>query len=270
MPQPELDEKEKEKALEHTSAHARVIHEVIREEGEQELARPAAALLWSGLAAGLSMGFSILAEAALQSRLPDTPWRELIAKLGYPLGFLIVIIGKQQLFTENTLTVVLPLMTRRDLSTLLGLLRLWSLVLVANIAGAHLMAWVVQSLPVVTDEVRREVLSIGERALAGGPGTIFARGIFAGWLIATVVWVRAAAVGTGVKMIFLLTYLVAIGSFAHVIVGSIEVLSLVFAWKRTWWEFCSGFFLPALAGNIVGGVALVAALNHAQVVAGEE
>ena len=87
-----------------------VVYETIRREGEVELARTAAALAWSALAAGLSMGFSFVAEALLRTYLPESHWAPLISKAGYSVGFLIVILGRQQLFTENTLTVILPIL----------------------------------------------------------------------------------------------------------------------------------------------------------------
>src|SRR5436305_4594242 len=105
---------EEDLAAKHKSLAPRVIHEAIRKSGEEELERPTQALAWSGLAAGLSMGFSLIAEGLIQSMLPDQSWRPLLTKFGYSLGFLIVIIGRQQLFTENTLTPVIPLMQHRD------------------------------------------------------------------------------------------------------------------------------------------------------------
>src|SRR5271154_814867 len=97
-------EQQKE-AEDRTSVTALVVQETIRKDGDEELRRPNSALAWSGLAAGLSMGFSFLAQALFSSQIPETvPWRPLIINLGYPLGFLITIIGRQQLFTENTLT----------------------------------------------------------------------------------------------------------------------------------------------------------------------
>jgi len=119
---------------------ANVVYETIRREGEDELHRTVAALAWSALAAGLSMGFSFVAEGLLMSHLPDQLWRPLIASAGYCVGFLIVILGRQQLFTENTLTVVLPLLLRRDLATLLRMLRLWGVVLSGNLVGTFLFA----------------------------------------------------------------------------------------------------------------------------------
>ena len=108
-----------------------IVARAVAMEGEEELGRPTSALAWSGLAAGLSMGFSLVAEGLLRSRLPDAPWRPLVAKFGYSVGFLIVVLGRQQLFTENTLTPVLPLLQaqgpRHGCS---NLLRLWAIVLV--------------------------------------------------------------------------------------------------------------------------------------------
>lgn len=98
----ELTESEKRIAEERTALRAAVIHEAIRTEGEAELLRPASALMWSGMAAGLSMGFSLAAMGLLYSRLPDTQWRPLITDLGYTVGFLVVILGRQHLYTENT------------------------------------------------------------------------------------------------------------------------------------------------------------------------
>ena len=116
---------EKKQVEERLAIGAHVVYETIRREGEEELARTASSLFWSALAAGLSMGFSFIAEGLLMARLPDQPWRPLISRAGYSIGFLIVILGRQQLFTENTLTVVLPLLLKKDLSTLVRMLRLW-------------------------------------------------------------------------------------------------------------------------------------------------
>jgi formate/nitrite transporter FocA (FNT family) len=130
---------EAQKVQERVAIGARVVYEAVRLEGEDELERPAAALAWSGLAAGLSMGFSFLAEAALQAHLPDSLWRTMIARAGYSVGFLIVVLGRQQLFTENTLTVVLPFLLHKDIGTIRKVLRLWSVVLSANVVGTFFL-----------------------------------------------------------------------------------------------------------------------------------
>src|ERR671926_1029021 len=118
--QPELSEQELEEVERRSSPRTEVVYEAIREEGEGELKRSSATLAWDGLAAGLSMGFSLVAEGLLRSHLPDAEWRPLVAKLGYPIGFLIIVLGRQQLFTENTLTAVLPFLQRFNVRTLLN------------------------------------------------------------------------------------------------------------------------------------------------------
>src|SRR5436305_12089134 len=105
-----LSDREIEEADDRSSTSAKVVHEAIRLEGTEELERPASSVAWSGLAAGLTMGCSMIAEGLLQARLPAAPWRDLVASFGYSLGFVFVTMGRQQLFTETTLTVMLPVL----------------------------------------------------------------------------------------------------------------------------------------------------------------
>src|SRR3712207_4167985 len=120
---------EQKEAEERSAPSGKVVYQAIMKEGEGELKRPSSALFWSGLAAGLSMGFSMIAEGLLHAYLPEAPWRPLVSKLGYSVGFLIVILGRQQLFTENTLTPILPLLQKREGATAGNVARLWGVVL---------------------------------------------------------------------------------------------------------------------------------------------
>jgi formate/nitrite transporter FocA (FNT family) len=266
---PELTPREKEEAEQRTSVKANVVHEAIRLDGDTELDRSASALASSGLAAGLSMGFSFIAEALLRSYLPDAPWRPLVAKFGYSFGFLIVIVARQQLFTENTLTAVIPVLTRRTWNSLYRMLRLWSIVLTANLVGAHIVAWVLGNTPAFSPHVQDTFAKIAKETIAVTPPAAILRGIFAGWLIATLVWMRAAIDAEKIPLIVIMTYFVALGGFTHIIAGSIEALFLVTTGVIGWMSFATGYMLPTLLGNCLGGVSLVAVLNHAQVVAGE-
>jgi formate/nitrite transporter FocA (FNT family) len=265
---PELTEREKEEAQDRTSVSATVVHETVRYDGEEELHRPVSALAWSGLAAGMSMGFSLVAMALFRAYLPDRPWRPLIARLGYPMGFLIVIIARQQLFTENTLTAIIPLLARRDLKTFARVIRLWTVVLLANLAGAHLFAWVVGTTPMFQPEVRSSMLALAKEAANVTFGEAVLRGIFAGWLIAMVVWMLAAVDTGRIAIIVFMTYIVGLASLTHIIAGSVEVLFLVMVGTKSWGSVALGYMLPTLIGNIIGGVSLTAAINHAQAVAG--
>lgn len=265
---PPLTEEQEREVDSRVSVPVLVVHETIRKDGDEELQRPSAALAWSGLAAGLSMGFSFLGEALMRAHLPQSNWRPLVVNLGYPLGFLIVIIGRQQLFTENTLTAIIPLLARRNWATLVAVLRLWTVVLAANLAGAHIFAWVMSHTSVARPEVQEMLRQLATEAADVSPASAILRGIFAGWLIAMVVWMLAATDSSRIAIIVALTYTVGLAGLTHIIVGSVEVLYLVMIGAKTWMSYFSGYMLPTLLGNILGGVSLVSALNHAQVIAG--
>jgi formate/nitrite transporter FocA (FNT family) len=264
-----LEEREEEEVYQKSAASARVVYKAVEIEGDEELGRSTSALAWSGLAAGLSMGFSLVSEGLLRSKLPDAPWRPLITKLGYSVGFLMVVLGRQQLFTENTLTPILPLLHKPTRKTLLNVLRLWITVLASNLVAAAAFAFVVARSPAFDPNVRAAFLAIGHEAIGHPPGTLFLRGIFAGWLIAMMVWLLPVAEQGRVLVIIIVTYLVGLAQLSHIIAGSIEAIYVVAAREATWEHYIFGYMLPTLAGNIIGGVALVAALNHAQVVAGK-
>jgi formate/nitrite transporter FocA (FNT family) len=265
---PPLTERQEQEAEDRTNVSALVVHEAIRKDGDEELRRPVSALAWSGLAAGLSMGFSFVGEALFRTYLPEAPWRPLITNLGYPLGFLIVIVGRQQLFTENTLTAIIPLLARRNLATLWQVLRLWSVVLAANIAGAHIFAWVIAATPVLHPKFHLALEQLATEAADVSFGNAILRGIFAGWLIALVVWMLAATDSNRIPIIILMTYIVGLAGLTHIVAGSVEILYLVMIGAKSWISALSGYMLPTLIGNVLGGVALVSALNHAQVIAG--
>lgn len=265
---PNLTEDQRQDAQELTAVAAPVVHEAIFIQGEEELRRPPSALAWSGLAAGLSMGFSFIAEALLQSHLPAAPWRTLIVRLGYPLGYLIVIIGRQQLFTENTLTAVIPYLVKRTSAKLLSVLRLWAVVLAANLAGAHMIAWVLGNTPLFNREIHEAMRQLAVEAANVTFGPALLQGIFAGWLIALVVWLLAATEGANLAIIIIPTYIVGLAGFTHVIAGSVEVLFLVMTGGYSWWTYLASYLLPALIGNVIGGVTFVSVLNHAQVISG--
>jgi formate/nitrite transporter FocA (FNT family) len=245
---------------------AAVVFETLRSEGQQELERPVASLAFSGLAAGLSMGFSLVATGVIHAALPPSPWRVLVENLGYTVGFLIVILGRQQLFTENTVIAVIPLLDSKDkAAAFLQVIRLWSIVLVANLAGAFLFALAIAYTGAFTPEVKRAFLDLGGRALSGDFATTLVKGIFAGWLIALMVWLLPAAERHRVSVIVIITYLVGIAGLTHIIAGSVEALYVVVTGGDSWQHYVVGFLLPVFIGNSVGGVLFVSLLNYAQV-----
>jgi formate-nitrite transporter family protein len=261
-----LSSQQREEVESQSRPNAALIHETIRAEGESELERTAAALLLSGLAAGLSMGFSLVVQGELHAHLPDGPTRVLLSPVGYTIGFLIVVLGRQQLFTENTLTPILQLLHNRDLSTLGRVVRLWVLVLSANIVGTWLFAIAVAHTAIFGPDVRHAFAEVSRASIEASFGPTFIRGIFAGWLIALMVWLLPASNGSRPLIIIIITYVVGLSGFAHIIAGSVECAFLVQIGEASVYEFMIRFFVPTLLGNVLGGVTLVAALNYGQVV----
>ncbi len=264
---PDLPDKEVEDIEKRVAPRATIVHEAIRLEGRHELARSSSALGWSAIAAGLSMGFSLVAEGLLHDHLPAAQWRPLITKFGYSVGFLIVILGRQQLFTENTLTPVLHFLSRWELKIFFQMLRLWAVVLCANLAGAYVFAWLLAHTGVFGAETLLTFSTIGHELMEKDFWTMFSSAIFAGWLIALTIWLMPFAETARVVIIILITYMIGLGGFSHIIAGSVEVFFLVATQQLSWISYLVDFCLPTLAGNVLGGIALVAVINHAQVVA---
>lgn len=262
---PHLDTGENAQAARHAPLRPLVIHEIIRQEGEAELKRPFGALFWSGLAAGLSMGFSFLTQALLRSGLPDAPWAHLVASLGYSVGFVIVVLGRQQLFTESTLTAVLPSLTNRDIATARATLRLWGIVLAANILGTLVFAAAIHYANLFRPEVLPNLVELSRETVAHPFWTTLFKAIFAGWLIGLMIWLLPSARSARLLIILVLTYLVALGRFSHIIAGSAEAAFAVLNGEATIRDYLGAFFIPTLIGNTLGGVSLVALLNHAPV-----
>ena len=217
--------------------NALIIHETIRLEGVEELKRDVPSLLLSGFAAGLSMGFSLVCEGVLQSALPDEPWRHLITAFGYTIGFLIVVIGRQQLFTENTLTPILSLLHNRDLNTLWRVARLWTLVLAANIGATWVVSYALFKTDVFEPNIHAAFLEISHHSLASSFGTTFVRGIFAGWLIALMVWLLPAAEAARIFVVVIITYIVSLSNFAHIIAGSVDAAYVVYAGEASFADY---------------------------------
>jgi formate/nitrite transporter FocA (FNT family) len=262
---PHLSGGEQDQASEHASPRAIVIHEIIREDGELELERTNSALALSGLAGGLSMGFSFLTEALLRSCFPPAPWRHAVASLGYSVGFIIVVLGRQQLFTESTLTAVLPVITRRDTHTLFQAVRLWAVVLTVNLAGTWLFVLLLLTPQVFPPEVNQALGDVARESIPPLALVTFVKAIMSGWLIALMVWILPSARSARLITVVIITYVVALARLSHVVAGSTEAAYATLCGFAPLSAYLLKFLLPTLLGNIVGGVTLVSLLNHGSV-----
>ncbi|MFC0267954.1 formate/nitrite transporter family protein [Kushneria aurantia] len=256
--------------IEHEPDHelpsqAAAVHQRLRMDGQKELSRDSMALLWSAIAAGISMSFSMVARGIMHAHVGDIPAGFLIECLGYTVGFIVVILARQQLFTENTVTAVLPVMSHPTPGNFAAMGRLWGVVLLGNLIGAALSAATFLHMPMFDQATHDAFRTLGEHLMAKTPFEMFASAILAGWMIATLVWLIPAAGDAKVWIIVIITYVMAIGEFAHIIVGSSEMFYMVFAGHADWNDFFFVFGLPTLAGNVVGGTFIFALISHAQI-----
>ncbi|RZI45019.1 formate/nitrite transporter family protein [Herbaspirillum sp. HC18] len=229
------------------------------------MARPLTSLWWSGLAAGLSISFSLLTQGILAMYLPDAAWRQLVIALGYPVGFLIVVLSRQQLFTETTITVVLPVMADPTFANLARAVRMWGIVLAANLFGTFIAAIFITFSPAVSPELRQHMLEISRHAVEHGWVETAFLGITSGYLMAATVWLIPGAGTAQFHIIYLMTYLIGAGGFTHIVAGGVEAFLLVCDGGIGLGEILVHFMAPALIGNIVGGTVLFALISYAQV-----
>jgi formate/nitrite transporter FocA (FNT family) len=260
-----ITEREVEDIEERSSPRTPVIYEIVSRLGEEEMARPIVSLWWSGVAAGLSMSFGLLAQAILETHLPDAPWRPLVSSAGYAVGFVMVVLSRQQLFTENTITVVLPVMAAPSLKNLRGLGRMWGVVLAANLVGTFCAALICTYTPVLTPELRGGMLEISRQIMDHGWIELVFKGAAAGFLVAAMVWLLPGAEYAQFHVVVLMTYLIAAGGFMHIVAGSVEAFLLVLNGALGWWPLVADFMVPVVIGNIIGGTALFALIAYAQV-----
>ncbi len=243
---------------------AQQIYAQVSKNARQELKRPARALAVSGFAGGITMGLTGLATAIARADLGTSGWALFVTYLLYPVGFIAVIVGRAQLFTENTLyPVALVLSERRHY---MSTLRLWAIVLVCNCLGALAFAALAVRTHALEPKYVESLSAIGVENVSHSLGAIFCSAILGGWIIALVAWLVSGShsISGSVMLIWLLAFVVGLGHFAHSIASSGEILGSVLHGslplsRYFWW------LGPAVAGNIVGGVGLVTMLEYGQV-----
>ena len=259
------EEAEREIVEEGVGISPRLIFETIRREGEEELERPVRALWWSGIAAGILISFSVLGKSLFRAYLPEADWTPLVENLGYSLGFLMVILGRMQLFTENTITTVVPVVLRQDMDSFVRTARLWGIVLGANVVGAFVIAAFFGLTPVLKPELLEAMIKISEHATGMEPMIGLISGIPSGILIAAIVWMMPSAPNNKIVLVVIFTWLIAAGDFTHIVAGSVEMALLLLLGELGIGQAVLGFFLPVLIGNVIGGTVVFTLLTYAQI-----
>jgi len=248
---------------ERTTSTDRVQHDLVAR-ARATLTRSHAARFWSSVGAGLAIAFSFLAAAAATAAAPEG-WGPLAAAAAYPLGFVLVVGGRYQLFTENTLAPVARVLER--LSSVPRLLSVWAVILVGNLVGAvavGLFLAVPGVLPVRVHEAAPQVMSVVHEI---SMVSVFGRAMLAGWLVAAMVWLlHRMKKASPMLVVWSMTALMPLLQLEHIVVGSVEA---VYTWRmglREAWPLFAHLWMTLL-GNIAGGVLLVTVINHARTTA---
>lgn len=249
---------------ESTRRSAQEIFDGVLRSAREELARPTLGLLFSGFVGGMGMGLTGLSVALALSYLGNAPTAQFISFCFYPIGFIVVIVGRAQLFTENTLFPVALVLDERG--HVLNTLRLWGAVFVANVAGAVFFGWLVMKTGALAPNFADALAGLGTEAVQGHFLLLFIKAVIGGWLIALVAWMVTASHWTigQVAVIWMLTFIVGAGRFSHCIASSAEIVAAVMSGHLHFSNYFA-WLLPVTMGNITGGVFIVSVLNYGQV-----
>jgi formate/nitrite transporter FocA (FNT family)/nucleotide-binding universal stress UspA family protein len=235
---------------------------------DEEVTSGGRELFFSGVAAGLAITITFMLYASLTAATDGHP---ILSVLLYPLGFVYIIIGGYQLYTENTLPPVA--LTLERLASLPTLLRHWTIVLAGNFTGGAFGAVVLSYGGVFSGDAVDSAIYISSGGLEVGFWPLFFKAAMAGLIVAGVVWVGFASTNsvTRLVVVYLAFLAIPLGDLYHVVVSFTEVLYLLFAQSLglytggiTLVGGLGGFVLPVLLGNTVGGVVLVTLVNYFQ------
>jgi len=237
------------------------IFERILASADEEIAADKKRLFFSGLTAGFAIVLTFLGHAVGTATFPDNRF---LGAILYPIGFLYIILGHYQLYTENTLPPVALVLSR--LASFPLLMRVWVVVLIANDVGAGLGTYLLANTHTLSPDAIRAGTEFTRIGLEHGWWTVFTRALFAGWLVAGVVWLDHAARDTVSRffIIYAIFYLVSAAHLYHVITAAAEAFFFLFTTESASLAVFYEFWLPVLLGNTVGGVFLFTLVNYAQ------
>jgi formate/nitrite transporter FocA (FNT family) len=248
------------------------INEILEEQIETALAehnRSNQDLFLSAISAGLEVGFSVFLMAVIFSLfngvIHPSKLQVLIA-MAYPLGFIFVVIGRSELFTEHTTLAVIPVLNRN--ATIKSLLVLWGIVYAGNLLGGYVFGYILSVLPERLNSIDNGAFfSLAQKLIHHPWHVILGSGILAGWLMGLLSWLVTSSQETisRIVIIVLITSVIGIGGLHHSIVGSIEVFTATITSSEIGWKNYIHVQTWATLGNIIGGVVFVAFVKYSHI-----
>ena len=237
--------------------------------GARRLERPLLGDAMTSFIGGMSVCFGAVAMAAAAASvggsLADSSMALLIGALAFPVGFVILLVGKSELFTENFLLPVTGVLENRG--TIRQLAALWSVTLGGNLIGALVFALLISRGEVLASAPMAEMRALAEHKIDYDFLTAFLKAVFAGWLMTVLTWLLIAGEGMGARlfMIWIIGTLIVLGQFNHVIISGAEIfMAMLFGASITPGEWFARNFIPALAGNMAGGLIFETLLQYIQ------
>lgn len=236
--------------------------------GRTRLRRPFAAEALTAFIGGMSISFGAVAMAIVGGaahELGGEPLRRLLGPLAFPVGFVILIVGRGELFTENFLLPVVGVLERRAPPAYL--VRIWGVSLLFNLLGAAIFALLISRPGVLSPPAAADLLATAAEKMDMGFGEAAVRGLFAGWLMTVLTWLLLGTGTPGARLaiIWMIAATIVLGRFNHVVIGSSEVF-IAWALGRPFdgWRFVGQELVPATLGNLGGGLVFVTALHYLQ------
>ncbi len=236
-------------------------HRLLASAGE-EITSETRELFFSSLTAGIAITLTLIGFAVGTSNFPDNIF---LSAFLYPLGFIYIILGRFQLFTENTLPPVALILSR--LASIPLLLRVWGIVLAGNLIGAIVGGYVLANTSVLSPEAMEAATTFVVHGLSLGWWGVFFKAMFAGWLVAGVVWLNVAARDsiTRVLVVYLVFFMIGASNLFHVVTAAAEVSFVIFySPGADILTLFTDYWLPVLLGNTAGGVLIFTNMAHFQ------
>lgn len=240
--------------------NAKDILERVLYDADEEISRGNRELIFSAIAAGIAITITLLLYSTVSSSVDSY----VLGSILYPLGFIYIILGNYQLYTENTLPPVA--LTIERISSIPSLLKMWFLILFGNILGGLIGSITLFYGNVLSEEAGNYVIKIAQSSVELGFTSLFFKGVFAGIIVAGVVWIDFSVKDSISRIILVYVAFLSIplGNLYHVVVSTTEMFYLIMATDVSILSTIISFPLPVLIGNTVGGVIFVTLINYFQ------